>query len=460
MRIAPMRFLRSIYGQVLIGIALGIVVGVLAPDFAVGLKILGDMFINLIKMVVGPVIFCTVVVGIAHVGDMKSVGRMGLKTLVYFEVSTTVALGAGLLFVNLLRPGDGINATVESLDAKSVATIAGKAHAQSVMEIIANIIPHSAVDAFAKGDLLQVMFFSVLVGMGLAAMGPKGQFPLKVIHAFGDILMKVVGIIMHFAPIGAFGAMAFTIGKFGLGILAQYGLLILSLYLTFFVFIVLFLGGVMRFYVGLSLWKLFLYVREEMFILLGTTSTESVLPRLMAKLGGLSVEKGVTGLVMPAGLSFNMDGSCIYLTMAIGFIAQALNIPLTWEQELGILAIALVTSKGVAGVAGAILFVLAATLQASQLLPVAGIALIIGVDRILNELRCITNAIGNMVATLVIARWEGKIDLAHARAVLDGRIQPDLDSLDEPDEALAEAPVPTAPSPARHRAMAAAIPAT
>lgn len=458
MRSSGSRFLRSIYGQVLIGIALGIVVGVLAPEFAVGLKILGDMFINLIKMVVGPVIFCTVVVGIAHVGDMKSVGRMGLKTLVYFEVSTTVALGAGLLFVNLLRPGDGINATVESLDAKSAAAIAGKAHAQSVMEIIANIIPHSAVDAFAKGDLLQVMFFSVLVGMGLAAMGPKGQFPLKVIHSFGDIPMKVVGIIMRFAPIGA---MAFTIGKFGLGILAQYGMLILSLYLTFFVFIVLFLGSVMRFYVGLSLWKLFLYVREEMFILLGTTSTESVLPRLMAKLGGLSVEKGVTGLVMPAGLSFNMDGSCIYLTMAIGFIAQALNIPLTWEQELGILAIALVTSKGVAGVAGAILFVLAATLQASQLLPVAGIALIIGVDRILNELRAITNAIGNMVATLVIARWEGKIDLAHARAVLDGRIQPDLDSLDEPDEVIDE-PVTlrAASKPVRHGPMPAVVPAT
>ncbi|WP_336492084.1 cation:dicarboxylate symporter family transporter [Methylobacterium nigriterrae] len=451
-----MRFLRSIYGQVLLGIALGVLVGVLAPAFAVSLKILGDMFINLIKMIVGPVIFCTVVVGIAHVGDMKSVGRMGLKTIAYFEVSTTVALGAGLLFVNLLRPGDGINATLESLDAKSVAAIAGKAHAEGVMQIIANIIPHSAVDAFAKGDLIQVMFFSVLVGVGVSALGPRGQFPLKVVHAFGDVLMKVVGIIMHFAPVGAFGAMAFTIGKFGLGILAQYGMLIVSLYLTFFVFIVLFLGGVMRFYVGLSLWKLFRYNSEEMFILLGTTSSESVLPRLMAKLGGLGVDKSVTGLVMPAGLSFNMDGSCIYLTMAVGFIAQALNVPLSWEQQLGILAIALVTSKGVAGVAGAILFVLAATLQASAVIPVAGIALIIGVDRILNELRAVTNAIGNMVATLVIARWEGKIDLAHARAVLDGQIQPDLETLDEPDEVLE--PIPVAAQGAR-RPIAGPVPA-
>jgi aerobic C4-dicarboxylate transport protein len=453
-----MRLMRSIYGQVLLGIALGIVVGVVAPQFAVSCKVLGDMFINLIKMIVAPVIFCTVVVGIAHVGDMKSVGRMGLKTIAYFEIATTVALAAGLLFVNLLRPGDGINASVESLDAKLVAGIAGKAHAQSPMEILANIIPHSAVDAFAKGDLIQVMFFSVLVGMGLAALGPKGQFPLKVVHAFGDVLMKVVGLIMHFAPIGAFGAMAFTIGKFGLGILAQYGMLIVSLYLTFIVFIVFFLGGVMRFYVGLSLWKLFRYTREEMFILLGTTSSESVLPRLMAKLGGLGVDRSVTGLVMPAGLSFNMDGSCIYLTMAVGFIAQALNIPLTWEQELGILAIALVTSKGVAGVAGAILFVLAATLQASQLLPVAGIALIIGVDRILNELRCVTNAVGNMVATLVIARWEKKIDLAHARAVLDGRITPDLDTLDEED-AAEEIPA-REPTAALRRPLPAAVPAT
>ncbi|MGV7033806.1 cation:dicarboxylate symporter family transporter [Methylobacterium symbioticum] len=453
-----MRLMRSIYGQVLLGIALGIVVGVVAPQFAVSCKVLGDMFINLIKMIVAPVIFCTVVVGIAHVGDMKSVGRMGLKTIAYFEIATTVALAAGLLFVNLLRPGDGINASVESLDAKLVAGIAGKAHAQSPMEIVANIIPHSAVDAFAKGDLIQVMFFSVLVGMGLAALGPKGQFPLKVVHAFGDVLMKVVGLIMHVAPIGAFGAMAFTIGKFGLGILAQYGMLIVSLYLTFIVFIVFFLGGVMRFYVGLSLWKLFRYTREEMFILLGTTSSESVLPRLMAKLGGLGVDRSVTGLVMPAGLSFNMDGSCIYLTMAVGFIAQALNIPLTWEQELGILAIALVTSKGVAGVAGAILFVLAATLQASQLLPVAGIALIIGVDRILNELRCVTNAVGNMVATLVIARWEKKIDLAHARAVLDGRITPDLDTLDEED-AAEEVPA-REPTAALRRPLPSAVPAT
>ncbi|GJE13352.1 cation:dicarboxylate symporter family transporter [Methylobacterium longum] len=454
-----MRLLRSIYGQVLLGIALGIAVGVVAPDFAVGCKILGDMFINLIKMIVAPVIFCTVVVGIAHVGDMKSVGRMGLKTILYFEAATTVALGAGLLFVNLLRPGDGVNATVDSLDAKLVAGIAGKAHAQSPMEIVANIIPHSAVDAFAKGDLIQVMFFSVLVGMGLAMLGRRGEFPLKVVHAFGDVLMKVVGLIMHFAPIGAFGAMAFTIGKFGLGILAQYGMLIVSLYLTFIVFIAVFLGGVMRFYVGLSLWKLFRYSREELFILLGTTSTESVLPRIMAKLNGLGVDKSVTGLVMPAGLSFNMDGSCIYLTMAIGFIAQALNIPLTWEQELGILAIALVTSKGVAGVAGAILFVLAATLQASQLLPVAGIALIIGVDRILNELRCVTNAIGNMVATLVIARWEGKIDLAHARAVLDGRITPDFDLLDDED-AVADAIPAREPAAAFRRPLPAAVPAT
>jgi len=437
-----MKILRSIYGQVLIGIALGVLVGVLFPPLAVELKILGDMFINLIKMIVGPVIFCTVVIGISHVGDMKSVGRMGLKTILYFEAASTVALGVGLLFVNLLRPGVGVNATVASLDASSVAGITSKAHAETIMQIIANIIPPSAIDAFARGDLIQVMFFSVLVGLALSAIGRKGDLALQVVHSFGDVMMRIVGIVMRFAPIGAFGAMAFTIGKFGLGILAQYGMLILSLYLTFIAFIVLFLGGVMRFYVGLSLWKLLRYTREDLFILLGTTSSESVLPRMMAKIGALSVAKSVTGLVMPAGLSFNMDGSCIYLTMAIGFIAQALNIPLTWQQELGILAIALVTSKGVAGVAGAILFVLAATLEASHVIPVAGIALIIGVDRILNELRAVTNGIGNMVAALVVARWEGAIDLDHARAVLDGHIKPELETLDEPVAIDHRAPSP------------------
>ena len=428
-------FYTTLYFKVLLGLVLGVVVGFVKPDIGVELKPLGEGFINLIKMIITPVIFCTVAVGIAGMESLKTVGRVGGKTLLYFEVVTTLALIIGLVVVNLIQPGAGINADPATLDAGKYAA----AKAQTTMEFLMGIIPNSVVGAFAQGNLLQVLLFSVLFGVSLSAMGEKGKPILATLERFGHALLGVVNIVMKLAPIGAFGAIAFTIGKYGIGTLAQLGKLVACLYLTSGLFIVVVLG-LISWFSGISLWRLVCYIKEEIFIVLGTASTESVLPRMMEKLEALGCRKSIVGLVLPTGYSFNLDGAAIYLTMASMFIAQAMNIDLSLGQQLGLLAILLLTSKGGAGVAGAALIALAATLSATSIIPVAGMALVIGIDRILNEVRAVTNLIGNCVATVAIARWEGAFDRERAEAVLSGRLSVE-ECLEEgrmPEEITAE----------------------
>jgi aerobic C4-dicarboxylate transport protein len=412
---------RSLYFQVVVALIAGVAVGHFYPAIATDLKPLGDGFINGIKMVITPVIFCTIVSGIAGMESLKKVGRVGGKAVLYFEVVTTLALVIGMIVANVVHPGAGINADVASLDKGAVAAIADKAHPQSTGQFILSIVPSSVIDSFAKGNLLQVLLFSVLFGISLSILGERGQKAREIVDEFGKALLGIVGIVMKFAPIGAFGAMAFTVGKFGIGTLQQLALLIVCYYATTILFVGIVLGSMARL-AGVSLWKLIKYLKEEIFIVLGTASTESVLPQLMQKLERLGVSRSVVGMVVPTGYSFNLDGAAIYLTMTALFIAQALNIDLSLWQQIGLLAIMLVTSKGGAGVAGAALVALAATLGSTHILPVAGIALVIGIDRLMNEVRALTNLIGNAVAALVVARWEGEIDLVTARSVLDGEL--------------------------------------
>jgi aerobic C4-dicarboxylate transport protein len=412
---------RSLYFQVVVALIAGVAVGHFYPGIATDLKPLGDGFINGIKMVITPVIFCTIVSGIAGMESLKKVGRVGGKAVLYFEVVTTLALVIGMLVANVVHPGAGINADVASLDKGAVAAIADKAHPQSTGQFILSIVPSSVIDSFAKGNLLQVLLFSVLFGISLSILGERGQKAREIVDEFGKALLGIVGIVMKFAPIGAFGAMAFTVGKFGIGTLQQLALLIVCYYATTILFVGIVLGSMARL-AGVSLWKLIKYLKEEIFIVLGTASTESVLPQLMQKLERLGVSRSVVGMVVPTGYSFNLDGAAIYLTMTALFIAQALNIDLSLWQQIGLLAIMLLTSKGGAGVAGAALVALAATLGSTHILPVAGIALVIGIDRLMNEVRALTNLVGNAVAALVVARWEGEIDLVTARSVLDGEL--------------------------------------
>jgi aerobic C4-dicarboxylate transport protein len=412
---------RSLYFQVVVALIAGVAVGHFYPSIATDLKPLGDGFINGIKMVITPVIFCTIVSGIAGMESLKKVGRVGGKAVLYFEVMTTLALVIGMIVANVVHPGAGINADVASLDKGAVAAIADKAHPQGTGQFILSIVPSSVVDSFAKGNLLQVLLFSVLFGISLSILGERGQKAREIVDEFGKVLLGIVGIVMRFAPIGAFGAMAFTVGKFGIGTLQQLALLIACYYATTILFVGLVLGSMARL-AGVSLWKLIKYLKEEIFIVLGTASTESVLPQLMQKLERLGVSRSVVGMVVPTGYSFNLDGAAIYLTMTALFIAQALNIDLSLWQQIGLLAIMLLTSKGGAGVAGAALVALAATLGSTHILPVAGIALVIGIDRLMNEVRALTNLVGNAVAALVVARWEGELDLVTARSVLDGEL--------------------------------------
>jgi aerobic C4-dicarboxylate transport protein len=421
----------------------GVVVGHLYPAIAVDLKPLGDAFINGIKMVITPVIFCTIVSGIAGMESLKKVGRVGGKTVLYFELVTTLALAIGMVVANVVQPGAGINADIASLDKGAVAAIADRAHPQTTLQFITSVIPDSVVESFAKGNLLQVLLFSVLFGVSLSIMGERSRKAREVIDEFGKALLGVVGLVMKLAPIGAFGAMAFTVGKFGIGTLQQLATLIGAYYLTTLLFVFVVLGSIAR-CAGISLWKLIKYLKEEMFIVLGTASTESVLPQLMYKLERMGVKRSVVGMVVPTGYSFNLDGAAIYLTMTSLFIAQALNINLSLSQQLGLLAVLLLTSKGGAGVAGAALVALAATLGSTHILPVAGIALVIGVDRLMNEIRALTNLVGNAVAAIVVARWEGELDLATARAVLDGEVVPFAEVAAEPQVDQQLQPVPVA----------------
>jgi aerobic C4-dicarboxylate transport protein len=402
-------FYKILYVQVLFAILCGVLLGVFYPKLAVDMKPLGDGFIKLIKMIIAPVIFCTVVAGIAGMQDMKKVGRVGGKALLYFEVVSTFALAIGLIVANVVRPGDGFNANPATLDAKSIAEFTAKAKTQSTVDFLMNIIPNTFVDAFAKGEILQVLLIAILFGVALSLLGQRGKPITKFIDDLSHVIFGVVGIVMKVAPIGAFGAMAFTIGKFGIASLLPLMKLMGSFYLTcgVFVFGVL---GLIAYLTGFSIWRFVSYIKEELLIVLGTSSSESALPALMRKLEKLGCSKSVVGLVVPTGYSFNLDGTNIYMTMAALFVAQATNTELTIWQELTILGVAMLTSKGASGITGAGFITLAATLAVVPTIPVAGMALILGIDRFMSECRALTNFIGNGVATIVVSKWEKELD--------------------------------------------------
>jgi aerobic C4-dicarboxylate transport protein len=400
---------RVLYVQVLIGIAIGIVMGVLWPKEAVTMKPFGDGFIKLIKMVITLIIFCTVVSGIAGMKDMKKVGRVGAKSLLYFEVVSTFALVIGLIVANVVRPGDGFNADPATLDSKAVAAYAGKASEQSVPEFVLDIIPTTLFSGFAEGNILQVLLVSVLFGFVLTALGERGRPLMSLVDSLTGAVFQVVNILLKLAPIGAFGAMAFTIGRYGFMSLVPLAKLILTFYATSILFVVCVLGVIAR-WAGFSIFRFLVYIKEEILIVLGTSSSDSALPSLMLKLEQLGCSKPVVGLVVPTGYTFNTDGTSIYMTMAALFVAQATNIELTLMQQLVILGVAMVTSKGASGVSGASFVALVATLHVIPTIPVAGMALILGIDRFMSEARALVNMIGNGVATVVISKWEKELD--------------------------------------------------
>src|SRR6201991_33551 len=387
---------RSLYFQVIIAIIAGVLLGFFAPHTGEAMKPLGDAFIKLIKMIIAPIIFCTVVVGIAGMEDMKKVGKTGGLALLYFEIVSSIALIVGLVIVNIVQPGAGMNIDPNSLDTKGIAAFTGPGKMTTTTEFLLNVIPNTVVDAFAKGEILQVLLFAVMFGFALHKFGGRGTLVFDFIEKFSHVLFTIVGYIMKVAPIGAFGAMAFTIGKYGISSLVQLGALMATFYATCLTFIIVVLGAI-AWYHGFSIFKFIRYIKEELLIVLGTSSSESVLPRMMAKLENLGVAKSTVGLVIPTGYSFNLDGTAIYLTMAAVFIAQATNTPMTLVQELTLLGVLLLTSKGAAGVTGSGFIVLAATLSAVGGLPVAGLALILGIDRFMSEARALTNLVGNGV---------------------------------------------------------------
>lgn len=413
------RWVGQLYVQVLIGIALGVTLGALDPALGAAMKPIADAFIKIIKMLIAPIIFVTVVLGIAKMGDLGAIGRVGLKALIYFEAVTTLALVIGLMVVNVVEPGVGINADPATLDTSAVEQYAGKAKEQSTVDFLLNVIPNTVVSAFVDGELLQVLFIAILFGVVLAHLGQRAKGVLGALDTLGEMFFGIIGMVMRLAPLGAFGAMAFTIGRYGVDTLLQLAALMASVYLTCFFFIVIVLGLIARI-AGFSLWKFLKFIREEILIVLGTSSSETVLPRMIMRLEELGCSKPVAGLVIPTGYSFNLDGTSIYLTMAAVFIAQAMNIELTLGQQLGMLGVLLLTSKGSAGVTGAGFITLAATLAAIDTVPVAGIAIILGVDRFMSEARAITNLIGNGVATVAVARWEGALDVEQMRRKLNG----------------------------------------
>jgi aerobic C4-dicarboxylate transport protein len=429
---APKPFYKSLYFQVITAIVLGVLLGHFYPDTGASMKPLGDGFIKLIKMIIAPIIFCTVVVGIAGMEDMKKVGKTGGLALLYFEIVSSIALVVGLVIINIVRPGAGMNVDVSQLDTKSIAAYMGPGKMQSTTDFILNIIPNTLVDAFAKGEILQVLLIAVLFGFALHRFGGRGTLVFDVIEKGSHVLFVIVGYIMKVAPIGAFGAMAFTIGKYGVSSLLQLGQLMATFYATCLLFIFVVLGGIARAH-GFSIWKFIKYIKEELLIVLGTSSSESVLPRMMAKLENLGAKKSVVGLVVPTGYSFNLDGTSIYLTMAAVFIAQATNTDMTLTQQLTLLAVLLLTSKGAAGVTGSGFIVLAATLSAVGHVPVAGLALILGIDRFMSEARALTNLIGNGVATIVVAKWTGDLDTVRMHQHLN---QESPLEADEPERVL------------------------
>ena len=428
-------FYKILYVQVLIAIVLGVLLGVFYPELGTAMKPLGDGFIKLIKMIIAPVIFCTVVAGIAGMQDMKKIGRVGGKALIYFEVVSTFALAIGLIVANVAKPGAGFNVDPAHLDSSSIAQYTTNAHAQTTTEFIMHIIPTTFVDAFATGNILQVLLVAILFGFALSMMGERGRPVTKLIDDVSHVIFGIVNIVMKVAPIGAFGAMAFTIGKYGIASLLPLAKLMGSFYLTcaLFVFVVL---GVIAKFTGFSIFKFIKYIKEELLIVLGTSSSESALPNLMRKLERLGCSKPVVGLVVPTGYSFNLDGTNIYMTMAALFVAQATNTDLTLTQELTILLVAMLTSKGASGITGAGFITLAATLAVVPTIPVAGMALILGIDRFMSEARALTNFIGNGVATVVVSKWENELDSQRMDDVLSGRVQVgDVSSMKEMREA-------------------------
>ncbi len=412
-----MRFLKHLYVQVLLGIALGVVLGLGWPSFGASLKPVADGFVSLVKMLIAPIIFCTVVVGLAGMGDLKQAGRIGWKALVYFEVVTTLALGIGLVVANLWQPGAGFHATPASLNAQDIGTYTAAAKEQSVVATLLHLIPKTFVSAFAEGDILQVLLLAVLFGLALNRLGVTGTPLLKLLQDVTRVFFGMVHLVTKLAPLAAAAAIAFTLGKYGAGPLVQLGQLMLCVYLTCAVFIFVVLGCIARF-AGFSLFKILRLIRDELLIVVGTSSSETALPGLMEKMERVGCDRTSVGILVPAGYSFNLDGTCIYLTMAALFIGQAMDIPLTLSQQLTLIAVLLLTSKGAAGVTGSGFITLAATLAVTGTIPVVGIALILGVDRFMSEARAVTNFIGNAVATLVIARWNGDYDAAKGDAVL------------------------------------------
>ena len=413
----PRVLLKSLYIQVLIGIAAGVLLGFVDPERGAAMRPLGEGFIKLVKMLIAPIVFSTVVVGIAHMGAMKEVGRIGMRALIYFEAVSTLALVIGMVVVNLLQPGSGLTIDPASLDMKTLASYTTASKGLTTIEFLLNIIPNTVVDAFARGEILQVLLFSVLFGLAALSLGKSVAPLVAVLDQAGRALFGIVGIVMRLAPVGAFGAMAFTVGRYGVGTLVSLGQLMVAMYVTclFFVFVVL---GVIARATGFSLFKFLKYISEEILIVLGTSSSESALPKIMEKLERIGCPKPVVGLVVPTGYSFNLDGTSIYMTMAAVFVAQASGVHLSFGEQLSLLAVLLLTSKGAAAVTGAGFVTLAATLSAFPNIPVAGLALLLGVDRFMSEARSITNLIGNAVATMVIARWEGSLDLARVKRVL------------------------------------------
>ncbi len=416
---------KLLYVQVLIAIVLGVVLGDVAPATGAAMKPLGDAFVNLIRMMIAPIIYCTVVHGIATMGDLKRVGRVGIKALFYFEVVSTVALAFGMVMAEIVRPGAGFDIDPAKLDPKAVAGFISAAKNDSVMAHVLAIIPNSFVDAFAKGDLLQVLLLAILSGVAVSQLGAVGEGIAAGIEAAGRMFFRIIGIIVHVAPIGAFGAMAFTIGAFGLKSLVNLGELVVLFYVTSLLFVFVVLGAIARLS-GFSIWRFVVYIKDELLIVLGTSSSETVLPNMIRKMQALGASKPVVGLVIPTGYSFNLDGTNIYMTLAVLFLAQATNTHLSLSQELYILVIAALTSKGASGVTGAGFITLAATLEVVPDIPVASIALILGIDKFMSECRALTNLVGNGVATIVISRWEGELDrtkldaaLAHPAAIGD-----------------------------------------
>ncbi|ACR70877.1 C4-dicarboxylate transporter [Edwardsiella ictaluri] len=410
----------SLYLQVLVAITIGILLGHFYPDLGTQMKPLGDGFVKLIKMIIAPVIFCTVVTGIAGMESMKAVGRTGAIALLYFEVVSTIALIIGLVVVNILQPGVGMNVDPNALDTKAVAVYADQAAQQGIVAFLLDVIPSSVIGAFASGNILQVLLFAVMFGFALHHLGEKGQLIFNVIDSFAKVIFGVINMIMKLAPIGAFGAMAFTIGKYGVGTLVQLGQLILCFYITCALFVVLVLGSIAK-ATGFSIFRFIAYIKEELLIVLGTSSSESALPRMLDKMEKVGCQKSVVGLVIPTGYSFNLDGTSIYLTMAAVFIAQATNAQMDIWHQVTLLVVLLLSSKGAAGVTGSGFIVLAATLSAVGHLPVAGLALILGIDRFMSEARALTNLIGNGVATIVVAKRCRQLNEKQMNAVLGGR---------------------------------------